>query len=995
MLSFAEDGEDRKATDKKVEDEDFASPTGAEVAAAAWPAELRAGQCASYSPEPSVDEATSPVSDASPVQEGGSTPSAAAAGALERMASAPSDGYPEASLLNDPLRPQIETAFEACELDAFMQALLESWESKDKETADEAQAHGVLQTALSYLSSLFLALRVPGAPKVAKDQDLPWWPTPPADVEMATPQPLLLPKRALPLNPWDGYEALRLAMRITMSTFGNNPESRTLPLWAAPAVQELCVCAHVGLFHTLRRTDLCERTLRMSILTLFQVAAVFLSFTSERGPVVSVGWPTRLIEVLVRRTDTEPQLLIPVSRLVMEAVRSFVTEASKWRPLDQLELWRSLLQLLLRAVPTCARALWPGARDREVEAVQAQVWRRGIAWLLGHPCLLDCLGAEINGTSGPERDQAAAGDARSAASFWPWALSELAALAEEMSAGNRLECTRLLVRAYSAMLANLTRAHAPEDYGHDDMAVWGSASNNTSKGASVVLTPLAAPTPRSSLDDGNPTFNLNAEGARKAENQFAVGLMDACRAPARAAAWSKVAVTLLACAGPLLGRSAGDEGDIRFVSLLRHTMLDGRVPTLLGAIAHGPLWARNVLEKLVTVLTGIVSSGAPLSVVHSAVSLVSKFFLQNLQALQRQPKHESFGQLWLMVLRLMLLFIKRGTDDRDTELEEIATETLKNLLGVLMSTGLLAYVTPRSTSSSADDLASQGEIPVWWQMTWDCIEVFMPGFGAEFSDALISDGLSPPSPPSVARQQTPNTPVKIPEAVAPQTSADSVAVPVAPSQLDKPADMPVEAQVETAAVTCVATHSVREVEAAASTTLPEGLAAETPVSNQPETAAEPLNSPPAVSAVGFPDAAEPLEMASEHPDSQLETATHQPTESPQAVSVEVPDRAESPGTAEETSVTDQPETAMKHAADCSQAVSAADVPDEAESPGTTPETPIADQQEIVADQPADSTPEVTAASVPDTLDAEESSRQVSNLIAKYNKPAPKSAPGKA
>ena len=35
------------------------------------------------------------------------------------------------------------------------------------------------------------------------------------------------------------------------------------------------------------------------------------------------------------------------------------------------------------------------------------------------------------------------------------------------------------------------------------------------------------------------------------------------------------------------------------------------------------------------------------------------------------------------MLRLMLQFIKRGSDDRDAELEEVATETLKNLLGVL------------------------------------------------------------------------------------------------------------------------------------------------------------------------------------------------------------------------------------------------------------------------------------------------------------------------
>ena len=107
---------------------------------------------------------------------------------------------------------------------------------------------------------------------------------------------------------------------------------------------------------------------------------------------------------------------------------------------------------------------------------------------------------------------------------------------------------------------------------------------------------------------------------------------------------------------------------------------------------------------------------------------MSKFFLQNLQTLQRRAsgrwillargrtaaesglyvaqrdaafltlRHESFGQLWpvsqdcyskrtvrcfvpvpenrvqprLMVLRLMLQFIKRGSDDRDAELEDVS-----------------------------------------------------------------------------------------------------------------------------------------------------------------------------------------------------------------------------------------------------------------------------------------------------------------------------------
>eukprot|EP00913_Durusdinium_trenchii_P025591 g24019.t1 len=95
---------------------------------------------------------------------------------------------------------------------------------------------------------------------------------------------------------------------------------------------------------------------------------------------------------------------------------------------------------------------------------------------------------------------------------------------------------------------------------------------------------------------------------------------------------------------------------------------------------------------MVSVLTGPITSQTPLKVVREAVSLVSKFFLQNLQTLQR---HDCFGQLWLMVLRLMLQFIKRGSDDQDCELEEVATETLKNLLGVLVSTKILGFMAPK------------------------------------------------------------------------------------------------------------------------------------------------------------------------------------------------------------------------------------------------------------------------------------------------------------
>merc|ERR1719362_494119 len=153
---------------------------------------------------------------------------------------------------------------------------------------------------------------------------------------------------------------------------------------------------------------------------------------------------------------------------------------------------------------------------------------------------------------------------------------------------------------------------------------------------------------------------------------------------------------------------------------------------MLGTSEQASCLVAQVLEKLVAVLSSTVNSGAPLSVVREAVTLVSKFFLHNLQVLR---DYECFGQLWLQVLRLMLLFIKRGTDQRDAEFEEVATETLKNMLCVLLGTNLLAYVTPRA--ADAQEPIQNGGDKVWWQMTWDCIEVFLPGFGQDFSQAIL------------------------------------------------------------------------------------------------------------------------------------------------------------------------------------------------------------------------------------------------------------------
>merc|ERR1719387_385783 len=156
---------------------------------------------------------------------------------------------------------------------------------------------------------------------------------------------------------------------------------------------------------------------------------------------------------------------------------------------------------------------------------------------------------------------------------------------------------------------------------------------------------------------------------------------DPRRCAARAGAWCRVAVSFLGVAGPLLARPQKDEAERPLVPLLQQAVLDARVPVILGNTVEGPQWARVVLEKLVSVLDGVVSK-MPGPTLRAAVAIVSKFFLQNLTVLQR---HERFDQLWLMVLRLLMLFIKQGTDSKDAEVEEIATETLKNILCILIN----------------------------------------------------------------------------------------------------------------------------------------------------------------------------------------------------------------------------------------------------------------------------------------------------------------------
>merc|ERR1719214_375222 len=75
-----------------------------------------------------------------------------------------------------------------------------------------------------------------------------------------------------------------------------------------------------------------------------------------------------------------------------------------------------------------------------------------------------------------------------------------------------------------------------------------------------------------------------------------------------------------------------------------------------------------------------------------------------------------------------MLFIKQGTDVHDAELEEIGTETLKNLLCILINAKLIGFVPAKEEPTT--------EVPVWWRMTWESIELFCPGFGKDFAKSM-------------------------------------------------------------------------------------------------------------------------------------------------------------------------------------------------------------------------------------------------------------------
>ncbi|CAL1140327.1 unnamed protein product, partial [Cladocopium goreaui] len=260
----------------------------------------------------------------------------------EAVQNMPEEPDSEGFLQKDPMKPQIQRLFEASDLDHFLKVMLDPWlqvsrtptpsprikatcgggdagagsgrlndDGGNATVTEVTSASSNIQLFLCYLSSLFLALRSGGKPG---KEDLPFWPQDASS--LGIPQTLQLPKRTLQLNILDSYDTLRLATRLLLMTVGHR-SAKSVP-WEVPSMQELSVCAHVGILYTLRRKDLNERTLKFSIVAIFQIGSSLLTL-EDAG--ISTGWPVRLVEALVNRTEAEPHLLVPHCKLVVEAYR--------------------------------------------------------------------------------------------------------------------------------------------------------------------------------------------------------------------------------------------------------------------------------------------------------------------------------------------------------------------------------------------------------------------------------------------------------------------------------------------------------------------------------------------------------------------------------------------------------------------------------------------------------------------------------------------------
>ena len=112
--------------------------------------------------------------------------------------------------------------------------------------------------------------------------------------------------------------------------------------------------------------------------------------------------------------------------------------------------------------------------------------------------------------------------------------------------------------------------------------------------------------------------------------------------------------------------------------------------------------------------------------------------------MEKLQQHPQFDHLWLMSLRVILLFIKKGHDDVSMEqLAEITTETLRNALQVLVATGSLE-LPPLSTEAHEPPV-------VWWKVTWEIVETFCPGMWNELrgGPAALSPSVEPTVIPEV------------------------------------------------------------------------------------------------------------------------------------------------------------------------------------------------------------------------------------------------------
>ena len=163
------------------------------------------------------------------------------------------------------------------------------------------------------------------------------------------------------------------------------------------------------------------------------------------------------------------------------------------------------------------------------------------------------------------------------------------------------------------------------------------------------------------------------------------------------------------------------------VELLRMCLGDPRAAQILS-----PAQVGSTVEKCASALSAVVAVNTPPGALQAALSVFARFFLSCLDKLQQHPQ---FDHLWLMSLRVILLFIKRGHDDPSMEqLAEVTTETLRNALQVLLAGGLLEFpnVGPPDDCEDTKNDAS----PVWWKVTWEIVETFCPGMIQELRGVL-------------------------------------------------------------------------------------------------------------------------------------------------------------------------------------------------------------------------------------------------------------------